>query len=95
MLTSQESLRRSSMSKFADFSSLTKILNQSLIISDIERIRDGIGYKCGLFIQSLATFLGGFVIGFIEAWQLTLIIVFLAPFLIITTSYKGVVNIHE
>ena len=51
--------------------------------SDVDKIHDGIGDKIGLFIQWIATFIGGFVVAFIEGWELTLLLLSFAPFLVI------------
>ena len=44
------------------------------ITADATKIQDGISEKVGLFISSIATFLTGFIIGFIKSWKLTLIL---------------------
>ncbi|MGH0133082.1 UNVERIFIED_CONTAM: hypothetical protein FKN15_045383 [Acipenser sinensis] len=44
------------------------------LTDDISKINEGIGDKIALLIQSVATFLAGFVVGFIEGWKLTLVI---------------------
>lgn len=49
--------------------------------SDIGKIHDGIGDKIALLIQWVATFFGGFIIGFVREWRLTLLLVAFTPFL--------------
>ena len=51
--------------------------------SDVDKIHDGIGDKVGLFIQWMASFVGGFVVAFIEDWRLTLLLLVFLPFLAI------------
>ena len=49
--------------------------------SDIDKIHDGIGDKIALLIQWIATFFGGFIVGFVREWRLTLLLLVFAPFL--------------
>ena len=49
--------------------------------SDINKIHDGIGDKCGGFFQWFCGFLSGFIIGFIWGWKLTLVILAISPLL--------------
>lgn len=51
-------------------------------ISDLERIREGIGSKFSMVTQYVSTFFTGIVIGLSVNWRLTLIILCVAPFLI-------------
>lgn len=44
------------------------------ITSDINQIQDGISEKVGLLVSGFATFIAGFVIGFIKSWRMTLIL---------------------
>ena len=52
--------------------------------SDVEKILTGIGDKLALFIQWIAVFFGGFIIGFLREWRLTLLLVGFTPFLAIS-----------
>ena len=63
-----------------------------LSISDIEKIHDGIGDKVALFVQWIATFFGGFIIGFVKEWRLTLLLVAFTPFLAICGAFFSVVS---
>ena len=47
------------------------------------KIQDGIGDKLSSFFRYAAQFLGGFVVGFIYGWELTLVIAAASPLLII------------
>lgn len=49
--------------------------------SDIDKIHDGIGDKIALLIQWISTFFGGFVVGFVREWRLTLLLLAFTPFL--------------
>ncbi|KAM5255814.1 ATP-dependent translocase ABCB1-like [Ctenodactylus gundi] len=51
------------------------------LTDDISKINEGIGDKIGIFFQSMATFLAGFVVGFIRGWKLTLVILAISPVL--------------
>ncbi|XP_063089932.1 ATP-dependent translocase ABCB1 isoform X1 [Cavia porcellus] len=51
------------------------------LTDDVSKINEGIGDKIGLFFQSLATFLTGFIIGFTRGWKLTLVILAVSPVL--------------
>ena len=50
----------------------------------MDKIQDGIGDKLGLFFQQIATFFGGFIVGFIFGWELTLVILAVSPLLIVS-----------
>uniref|UniRef100_A0A8C6QB84 Uncharacterized protein n=1 Tax=Nannospalax galili TaxID=1026970 RepID=A0A8C6QB84_NANGA len=49
------------------------------LTDDVSKINEGIGDKIGMIFQSLATFLGGFIIGFTRGWKLTLVILAISP----------------
>ncbi|XP_061088168.1 ATP-binding cassette, sub-family B (MDR/TAP), member 4 [Conger conger] len=49
------------------------------LTDDIHKINEGIGDKLGMLLQSLTTFIAGFVIGFIKGWKLTLVILAISP----------------
>lgn len=56
------------------------------ITADATTIQDGISEKVGLFISAVATFLTGFLIGFVKSWKLTLILSSTVVALFINTS---------
>ena len=69
--------------------------------SDVGKIHAGIGDKVALLLQWLATFVGGFVIGFVRDWRLTLVLLGFTPFLAIggfimtkVTAHDKVYSIH-
>ncbi|KAI1885483.1 hypothetical protein AGOR_G00204160 [Albula goreensis] len=49
------------------------------LTDDIFKIQEGIGDKLGMLIQSVTTFLTGFVVGFAKGWKLTLVILAISP----------------
>ncbi|NXU57527.1 MDR1 protein, partial [Turnix velox] len=51
------------------------------LTDDINTIHEGIGDKICIFVQFLATFLAGIIIGFIHGWKLTLVILSVSPLL--------------
>ncbi|XP_014643710.1 PREDICTED: multidrug resistance protein 1 [Ceratotherium simum simum] len=51
------------------------------LTDDVSKINEGIGDKIGMFFQSIATFLTGFIVGFTRGWKLTLVILAVSPVL--------------
>uniref|UniRef100_A0A8B9GKA4 ATP binding cassette subfamily B member 4 n=1 Tax=Amazona collaria TaxID=241587 RepID=A0A8B9GKA4_9PSIT len=51
------------------------------LLDDVSKINDGIGDKIGILIQSLTTFIAGFIVGLIRGWKLTLVILAVSPVL--------------
>ena len=56
-------------------------MTSSFPFSDIEKIQAGIGDKISVFIQSITTFIAGYVIGYITNWKLALVISVMLPML--------------
>ena len=50
----------------------------------MEKILNGIGNKLAHFIQWITLFFGGFILGFVSEWRLTLLLVAFTPFLAIS-----------
>jgi ABC-type multidrug transport system fused ATPase/permease subunit len=48
----------------------------------LERVREGIGDKTSLFIQMVAAFLSGFIVGFAYNWQMSLVMLLFTPLLV-------------
>ncbi|KAM8934651.1 bile salt export pump-like [Pelodytes ibericus] len=46
---------------------------------DINKINDAIADQVGIFIQRFTTFISGFLLGFVNGWKLTLIIIAVSP----------------
>lgn len=61
-------------------------------ISDLERIREGIGCKFSMVTQYISTFFSGIIIGLSVNWRLTLIIFCIAPFLIAVSGALSIVK---
>ncbi|KAF7852170.1 hypothetical protein BT93_L0559 [Corymbia citriodora subsp. variegata] len=55
----------------------------SRMSGDTILIQNAMGEKVGKFIQLVSTFVGGFVIAFINGWQLTLVMLITIPLLVI------------
>uniref|UniRef100_A0A3B3S4D3 ABC-type xenobiotic transporter n=1 Tax=Paramormyrops kingsleyae TaxID=1676925 RepID=A0A3B3S4D3_9TELE len=51
------------------------------LTDDINTINDGLGDKICLFVQFFCTFIAGLIIGFINGWKLTLVILAVSPLL--------------
>ncbi|XP_078483375.1 bile salt export pump-like isoform X2 [Ciona intestinalis] len=56
---------------------------------DVNKISDAIADKFSVFIQRLTTFVGGFVVGFVNGWQLTLVIMAISPLLGVGAALMG------
>ena len=63
------------------------------VFSDVNKISDAIADKFSVFIQRLTTFVGGFVVGFLNSWELTLVIMAISPLLGVGAALMGKVNI--
>ncbi|XP_074654241.1 ATP-dependent translocase ABCB1-like [Tubulanus polymorphus] len=59
------------------------------LADDLERVREGLGDKSSLVVQSLSMFVSGFVVGFIKSWKLTLVMMSLSPLLAICSAFLG------
>ena len=51
------------------------------------KIHNGIGDKLSLFVQFMATFFGGFAVGFIKEWRITLVLLGFTPLLAIILTF--------
>ncbi|CAH2322072.1 multidrug resistance 1-like isoform X1 [Pelobates cultripes] len=51
------------------------------LTEDINTIHEGLGDKICIFVQFLATFVAGIIIGFVKGWKLTLVILSVSPLL--------------
>ncbi|XP_069815586.1 ATP-dependent translocase ABCB1-like isoform X2 [Dendropsophus ebraccatus] len=49
------------------------------LTGDVQKINEGIGDKIAMLLQTMTTFVAGFVIGFIKGWKLTLVILAISP----------------
>ncbi|UJR07310.1 hypothetical protein I4U23_011598 [Adineta vaga] len=55
----------------------------TVLMQNINEVKDGIGPHLGSFVQCIATFIGGFIIGLIKSWKLSLVLLSFSPILII------------
>ncbi|KAL7976562.1 hypothetical protein Chor_008511 [Crotalus horridus] len=51
------------------------------LIDDVSKINEGIGDKIGMLIHGISAFVSGFIVGFINGWKLTLVILAISPVL--------------
>jgi len=49
------------------------------LCSNLERIKEAIGDKLGIFVQSIVQFFAGFGIAFYYSWKLTLVMMCVSP----------------
>ncbi|CAF4259566.1 unnamed protein product, partial [Rotaria sp. Silwood2] len=56
----------------------------TLMSDGICKINDGIGEKFGSYLQYLSSFITGLIIGFVNGWKLTLVILSMSPLLAIS-----------
>ncbi|KAK1437203.1 hypothetical protein QVD17_02991 [Tagetes erecta] len=57
---------------------------------DTVRIQDAIGEKVGKFTQLFSTFVGGFVVAFVQGWLLTLVMLTSIPLMVISVSVMSI-----
>ncbi|XP_075036809.1 bile salt export pump-like [Mixophyes fleayi] len=56
---------------------------------DINKINDAIADQVGIFIQRFTTFLFGFLLGFVNGWKLTLVIIAVSPLIGIGAAFMA------
>eukprot|EP00730_Choanoeca_flexa_P006144 TRINITY_DN12095_c3_g2_i4.p1 TRINITY_DN12095_c3_g2~~TRINITY_DN12095_c3_g2_i4.p1 ORF type:complete len:1304 (+),score=400.93 TRINITY_DN12095_c3_g2_i4:47-3958(+) len=59
------------------------------ISEDIPKIQQAMGDKFGAYIQFMGMFFGGFIVGFIYSWKLTLVILSIVPLMVIGGMLMG------
>ncbi|GAV06617.1 hypothetical protein RvY_16576 [Ramazzottius varieornatus] len=59
----------------------------SRLSDDMERVKEGLGDKMSFAIFGFAQFIGGFSVGFYKAWDLTLVMLSVVPFLAIAGAF--------
>ncbi|CAJ0575491.1 unnamed protein product, partial [Mesorhabditis spiculigera] len=59
------------------------------LTDDLERVREGLGDKLSLFVQMSAAFASGFIVGFMYSWQMTLVMMAFAPFIVISGAWMS------
>ncbi|XP_058077338.1 ABC transporter B family member 11-like [Magnolia sinica] len=58
---------------------------------DTVLIQDAMGEKVGKFLQLISTFIGGFVIAFIQGWLLTIVMLSAIPLLVISGALVSII----
>ncbi|EZA49880.1 multidrug resistance protein homolog 49 isoform X2 [Ooceraea biroi] len=58
----------------------------SRITEDLDKMKEGIGEKLGIFTYLIMSFISSIVISFVYGWQLTLVVLSCAPIIIIATA---------
>lgn len=58
----------------------------STITEDLDKMKNGIGEKVGIFLYLVSSFVVSVVISFIYGWKLTLVVISCAPIIILSTS---------
>ncbi|EMD49172.1 bile salt export pump, putative [Entamoeba histolytica KU27] len=61
----------------------------SKIINDIQKIQDGMSLKFGRLFQTFSSFITGYLIGFIKCWDLTLVVLCMFPFIMVSMMGLG------
>ncbi|RKP10199.1 P-loop containing nucleoside triphosphate hydrolase protein [Thamnocephalis sphaerospora] len=61
----------------------------SRLTSDVNLVREGISEKLGTVIQSVSTFVCGFVIGFLKGWKMALVLMAVFPILVAAGAIMG------
>ena len=62
------------------------------VFSDVNKISEAIADKFSVFIQRVTTFVGGFIVGFLNSWELTLVIMAISPLLGVGAALMGRVS---
>jgi ABC-type multidrug transport system fused ATPase/permease subunit len=61
----------------------------SRLQENVSRIQTAIGYKAGLFVMNISTFVAGYIIAAIRGWQLFLIILSVVPIIAVASAIMG------
>ena len=64
----------------------------SLLCSDVNKIREGIGDKIANFLQWTSCCIAGFILGLVYGWKLALVIVAISPLLVIAGGFMTYVS---
>lgn len=62
------------------------MFDRKFLLSDVNKIKDGIGDKIGSGIQYIATFFIAIIISLVKGWKLTLVIMSISPLLFISSA---------
>ncbi|CAF1338277.1 unnamed protein product [Adineta steineri] len=55
----------------------------TVLMENINRVKNGIGYRLGTVIQCLTIFISGFIVGLVKSWKLSLVLLSFSPILVI------------
>ncbi|XP_034938105.1 multidrug resistance protein homolog 49-like isoform X2 [Chelonus insularis] len=58
----------------------------SRITEDLDKMKDGIGEKLGIFTYLMVSFISSIIVSFIYGWKLTLVVLSCAPIIVIATA---------
>ncbi|XP_043290091.1 multidrug resistance protein homolog 49 isoform X2 [Venturia canescens] len=58
----------------------------SRITEDLDKMKDGIGEKLGIFTYLMVSFISSIIISFVYGWKLTLVVLSCAPIIVIATA---------
>ncbi|XP_017766399.1 PREDICTED: multidrug resistance protein homolog 49 isoform X2 [Eufriesea mexicana] len=58
----------------------------SRITEDLDKMKDGIGEKLGVFTYLMVSFISSIIISFVYGWKLTLVVLSCAPIIVIATA---------
>jgi len=61
----------------------------SRLQENVMKIQTAIGYKAGLFVMNMSTFIAGYIIAGIRGWQLFLIILSVVPIIAVASALMG------
>ncbi|KAJ2857497.1 hypothetical protein J3B02_000965 [Coemansia erecta] len=59
------------------------------ITNDVNLVQDGISEKFGFILMNVVSFLTGFIIAFVKAWDVAFICLCVLPFMIATVAFMG------
>ena len=61
--------------------------NSVAVFSDVDKVHTGIGDRLSVFFQWTTSFFGGIVVGFIYEWRLTLVMLGVTPFMVVSVAF--------
>ena len=67
-------------------------MHEYMSCSDVENIQAGIGNKLVLFLNSVTTFISGFVIAFFYSWKMALVMCSVLPPLVLLSALMAKVT---
>jgi hypothetical protein len=64
-----------------------------VLVSDVNKIQEGIGDKIGNFFQWFSSFVAGIIIGLVYGWKLALVILSVSPLLMACGGFMTYVSL--